>query len=150
MSQIESRQFRAFSARRILFTSYLGRCPKLLHCAPLALQIGTPDRSDERLAILCTEDQMNEDRRQRLGHVWVVTYQFIPRFQALENSERIYIFLGRCPRLLYRAPLALESKDLHCRGAFACTPSIYVCQRMVNEDRGSRRGHEEAMLKSFR
>jgi hypothetical protein len=37
---MECQQFRAFSASQISSTSYLGRCPRLLHHAPLALSDG--------------------------------------------------------------------------------------------------------------
>jgi len=82
--------------------------------------------SDEGLAILGTEDQMNKYRRQRLGHCgFPLSIDFA--LSALEDPAEDTRFLGRCPRLFYRAPLALEHKEVRCCCVFNCASSKPAC-----------------------
>ena len=48
---------------------------------------------NERLAMFCTEDEVNEDRRQGLRHVFVLAFFLFRAFSALMWKE--YTFLGR-------------------------------------------------------
>jgi hypothetical protein len=48
---------------------------------------------NERLAMFCTEDEVNEVRRQGLRHVFVLAFFLFRAFSALIWKE--YTFLGR-------------------------------------------------------
>jgi len=66
--------------------------------------------SDEGLAIFCTEDQMNKDRRQRLGHVWVPHFRLISRFQRLKTWRGYTLSWGAAAGFFITRPWRLSLK----------------------------------------